>query len=164
MISSFDPNDQTDNDDNYCLRIDNPETQDAAINGDLQLNSVIVACQEPSKGNAIGGFASEQLWAESVGNQFATLTDGVATDATAAADADLQLLETSGETPPIYSIAWTTSFVDGQAPVATTAPTAGNILGALEASADWTSGWTFGLFDGVDANGNPTRGQPLWFE
>lgn len=164
VISSFGPNDVSDPVDNYCLRIDSTETQDAAVAGDLQLNQVIFACQENARGNAIGAFADEQAWAESVGNQFATLADGVATNPTVAADADLQLLEISAQTPPVYSIAWATSLVDGVAPVATTDPAPGTYLGGVEASADWTFGWTYGIFDGVDANGNPTRGQPLWFE
>lgn len=154
LISSFGANDQTDNDDNYCLRIDSPETQDAAINGDLQLNSVIVACQEPSKGNAIGAFASEQAWAESVGNQFATVADGTVMNPTAVADTDLQLLEGA---QPVYSLSWATSFVDGASPIATTAPTSGDILGAVEATADWTAPWAYGISD-------TNRGQPLWFE
>lgn len=164
VISSFGANDTSADDDNYCLRIDSSETQEAALNGDLQLNQVIFACQENAKGNAIGGFADEQAWAESVGNQFATLVDGVATNPTVAADTDLQLLEISGQTAPIYAISWATSLVDGAAPIATTEPSAGNALGGLEASADWANGWTYGIFDGVDANGNPTRGQALWFE
>ena len=164
LITSFGANDTSSATDNYCLRIDSSETQAAAVNGDLQLNSVIFACQEPSRGNAIGAFASEQAWAESNGNQFATLTDGAATDPTAAADTDLQLLESSGTTPPIYAISWATSMVDGAAPIATTAPTSGDFLGGIDASMDWAFGWTYGIFDGVDSNGNPTRGQPLWFE
>ena len=154
LISSFAANDITDNDDNYCLRIDNPETQTAAVDGDLQLNSVIFACQENSKGNAIGTFASEQAWATDAGNQFATVADGTAKDASAANDADLQLLEGAQK---VYSIAWATSQVDGAAPVGTTAPTAGDSLGAVEAASDWISGWTYGIED-------TNRGQPLWFE
>ncbi len=164
VISSFGANDTSSGDDNYCLRIDSAETQDAAVNGDLQLNQVIFACQENSRGNAIGGFADEQAWAESVGNQFATLADGVATDPTVAADSGLQLLEASAQNPPIYSISWASSQVDGLAPTGTTQPSTGDFLGALEASSDWAAGWTYGIFDGVDANGNATRGQPLWFE
>ena len=154
LISSFAANDITDNDDNYCLRIDNPETQTAAVDGDLQLNSVIFACQENSKGNAIGTFASEQAWATDAGNQFATVADGTAKDASAANDADLQLLEGAQK---VYSIAWATSQVDGAAPVGTTAPTVGDSLGAVEAASDWISGWTYGIED-------TNRGQPLWFE
>lgn len=154
LISSFAANDVTDNDDNYCLRIDDAETQAAAANGDLQLNSVIVACQEASKGNAIGAFASEQLWAESNGNQFATIADGVAANPTASADTELQLLE---GVQPVYSLSWATSFVDGAAPIGTTQPGSGDILGAIHATADWTAPWAYGISD-------TNRGQPLWFE
>lgn len=154
LISSFTANDMTDNDDNYCLRIDNTETVNAALNGNLQLNSVVIACQEPSKGNAIGTFGSEQLWAESNGNQFATVADGTAADPTANADTDLQLLE---GTQAVYSLSWTTSFIDGAAPIATTAPSSGDILGAVSATDDWTAQWTYGI-------SATNRGQPLWFE
>ena len=154
LISSFAANDTSDADDNYCLRIDNPETQVAAENGDLQLNSVIFACQENSKGNAIGAFASEQAWAEDAGNQFATVADGASADATAANDEDLQLLEGPQK---VQSIAWSTSRVDGAAPLVTTAPTAGTILGGVALGNDWTSGWTYGIEES-------NRGQALWFE
>lgn len=147
VISSFSANDTTADDDNYCLRIDNSETQ-------VELNSVIFACQENSKGNAYGGFPSEQAWAESVGNQFATIADGTAVDASVLADPDLQLTE--GE-QKIYSLAWATSMVDAAAPVATTAPTSGDILGAVSATDDWTAGWTFGIHP-------DNRSQALWFE
>ena len=154
LISSFAANDTTDGDDNYCLRIDNPETQDAAANGDLQLNSVIFACQENAKGNAIGAFASEQAWAEDAGNQFATVADGTAADATAANDANLQLLE---GVLKVHSISWATSVVDGAAPIATTTPTAGSILGGVDLANSWIAGWTYGIED-------TNRAQPLWFE
>jgi hypothetical protein len=157
LISSFGANDQTSSDDNYCLRIDNGETQAAAINGDLQLNSVIFACQENSKGNAFGAFANEQEFAEDGGNQFATIADGTAVDASAAADTDLQLLE--GTTKHL-SIAWNTSFVDGAAPLATTQPGSGSAsdaLGAVTAADDWTAPWAYGI-------SADNRGQALWFE
>jgi hypothetical protein len=157
LISSFGANDQTSSDDNYCLRIDNAETQAAAINGDLQLNSVIFACQENSKGNAFGAFTNEQEFAEDGGNQFATIADGTAVDASAAADTDLQLLE--GTTKHL-SIAWNTSFVDGAAPLATTQPTSGSAsdaLGAVTAADDWTAPWAYGI-------SSDNRGQALWFE
>ena len=154
VISSFAANDTTDVDDNYCLRIDNAETQAAATNGDLQLNSVVFACQENSRGNAIGAFASEQAWAEDAGNQFAAVADGTAMDASAAADADLQLLE---GTLKVYSIDHATSLVDGAAPIASTAPTSGTYLGGVSLANDWIAGWTYGIED-------TNRAQPLWFE
>lgn len=154
VISSFAANDTIDGDDNYCLRIDDAETQAAAIAGDLQVTSTIFACQENSKGNAVGGFASEQAWAEDAGNQFATVADGTAKDASPANDADLQLLEGPQK---LYSISWATALVDDAAPIATTQPSSGNFLGGLDSAADWTAPWAYGLSD-------TNRGQPLWFE
>ncbi|MEJ2298019.1 MAG: hypothetical protein P8X94_05855 [Woeseiaceae bacterium] len=155
VVSTFAANDTTEADDNYCLRIDNPETEAAASDGDMQLNSVIFACQENSKGNAFGAFASEQEWAETdEGAQFATVASGAAADASAAADADLQLLEGNHK---VYSIAWATSFVDGAAPLGSTAPTAGDYLGGVGLANDWIAGWTFGIEES-------NRAQPLWFE
>ncbi len=102
----------------------------------LQLNNVIFACQENSKLQAFGTFANEQEFAESQGNQFATLADGTAVDATAANDADLQILEGAQK---IYSLQWATSFVDGAAPIASTDPAPATFLGAVDAADDWTA-------------------------
>ena len=154
LISSFGVNDETDDDDNYCLRIENAETQNAALNGDLQLNSVVFACQENSKGNAFGPYASEQEWAETAaGSQFATVASGTSKDASAANDADLQLLE---GTQKAYSIAWASSQIDGAAPIASTEPASG-ALGGLTLANDWIQGWTYGIND-------TNRAQALWFE
>jgi hypothetical protein len=154
LISSFGVNDQTSANDNYCLRIDN-RSQQAAVDGDLQLNSVVYACQENSRGQAIGGSASEQAWAETQGNIFATVADGTVKSATAVSDADLQLLE---GTVPVYSIDYATSQVDGAAPGVGSTPTQGTYLGGLSlAQMDWTTGWTYG----IHPNNRP---QALWFE
>jgi hypothetical protein len=162
LISSFGVNDETGADDNYCLRIDNVETHEAAIAGDLQLNSVIYACQENIKGNAIAdrnavvAFADEQAFAEAEGNQFATVASGTSKDATGAADPDLLLLEGAQK---VYSLPWNTVAVDGAAAAATTAPTSGtdtDILGAVT-TADWTQPWAYGISP-------DNRGQALWFE
>ena len=96
----------------------------------------------------------EQAWATDAGSQFATVVNGTAKDASAANDADLQLLEGAQK---VHSIAWATSQVDGAAPAGTTVPTAGDFLGAVDAANDWISGWTYGIED-------TDRGQPLWFE
>jgi hypothetical protein len=163
VISSFGPNDQGADDDNYCLRIDNVETAEAAINGDLQLNSVIFSCQENVKGNeiadrnAVVAFADERAFAEAEGNQFATVADGAAVDASDAANPEVSLLTGAQK---VYSLPWDTSIVDTAAPAATTAPTSGtatDILGAISATDDWTQPWAYG----IDPN---NRGQDLWFE
>jgi len=154
LISSFLANDQTSNNDNACLRIDN-RSQQAALDGDLQLNSVIYACQENARGQAFGTFANEQEFAESLGNIFATVADGTNKSATTANDADLQLLE---GTLPIYSTDYATSVVDGAAPGAGSTPVGRSYLGALSlGQVDWTANWTFGI---DPAN----RAEPLWFE
>jgi len=154
LISSFSPNATDDNDDNYCLRIDN-RSQQAALDGDLQLNSVVYACQENSKLQPFGAFATEQEFAESVGNIFATVADGTAKNPTAVSDADLQVLE---GIVPVYSTDYATSQVDGAVPGAGSTPTNGMFLGALSpGQADWTANWTYGIHDG-------NRAQALWFE
>ena len=147
LISSFAANDTGNATDNACLRIDDDETNDAVTNGDLQLNSVIFACQE----NAVD---NEQGLAEAMGAQFATVADGTALDASSAADVGLQLTEGAQK---LHSISWATSMIDSAAPAATTQPTSGDILGAVSATADWTAGWTYGI---DPAN----RGAALWFE
>jgi len=163
VISSFGANDQGAADDNYCLRIDNVETTEAAINGDLQLNSVIFSCQENVKGNAIAdrnavvAFADERAFAEAEGNQFATVADGAAVDASDAANPEINLLTGAQK---VYSLPWGQSIVDTAAPVGTTTPTSGtatDILGAISATDDWTQPWAYGI---DPAN----RGQALWFE
>lgn len=156
LISSFGVNDETSLTDNYCLRIDDPETQAAATNGDLQLNSVIYACQENSKGNAFDVYANEQEFAEAQGNQFALVASGTSKDATAAADADLVILEGAQK---VYSLPWNTVIVDSAAADPGTTPTSGvdtDILGGVS-STDWTQPWAYGISP-------DNRGQALWFE
>ncbi len=163
IISSFGANDQGSADDNYCLRVDNVETHEAAINGDLQLNSVIYACQENVKGNviadrnAVTAWNNEQEFAEAEGNQFATVADGAAVDASDAANPEINLLTGAQK---VYSLPWDQSIVDTGAPLGTTTPTSGtatDILGAIEAQSDWTQPWAYG----IDPD---NRGQALWFE
>lgn len=158
IIGSLTANDQDSTTDNYCLRIDN-RSQQAALDGDLQLNGVIFACAERTNGEvfAADGTTTAESFAVGTGNVFATIANGTVVDPTAAADADLQLLEGA---PAFYSIPWATSLVDGAAPAATTEPTdaARGILGAIGlGETDWTQPWAYGLHDG-------NRAEPLWFE
>jgi hypothetical protein len=155
LIGSFSANDQTAADDNYCLRLDN-RTQQGALDGEVHLNSVIYACAERTHGQVFpDGITTEESFALAQGNVFATIPNGTAVNPTAAADAGLQLLE---GTPPVYSIDFATSLVDGVAPAATAAPTAGTFLGGMSLSqTDWTQPWAYGL----DPN---NRGEALWFE
>ncbi|HSG89563.1 MAG TPA: hypothetical protein VLA56_10155 [Pseudomonadales bacterium] len=151
VIGAFVAADLTSATDNYCLRLDDRSAQ-AAADGDLELNSVIYACEERAVGTlpAPDGRSAEQFAIDS-GNVFATIAGAV--DATAMADTDLQLLE---GTPPLFSIDYATMQVDGAVPAG--APQAGDFIGALSQSAtNPFANWTFGIFDG-------SRNQPFYFE
>lgn len=157
VIGSFQPNDQTAANDNYCLRIDD-RTQQAALDGQVQLKSLIFACAEKTRGQTFpGGTVTEESFAVSQGNVFATVPNNTAVNPTAVADPGLQLLE---GVQPVYSIAWASSLVDGAAPAATTQPTTATrpFLGALNlGETDWTQPWAYGI--------DPARrAQALWFE
>lgn len=145
VIGSFSANDQTSANDNYCLRIDD-RSQQAALDGDLQLNSVIWSCAERTRGQTFpDGTTNEESFAIAEGNVFATVANNTALNPTAAVDPGLQLLEGA---PPVYSIAWATSLVDNAAPAGTTQPSTADraFLGALStAEADWTKPWAYGL-------------------
>lgn len=157
VIGSFAANDQAADNDNFCLRLDNRSAQ-AAIDGDLTLNNVIWACAERTGGDGTSTpltSAQVEQFATDSGNVFATIPNDTAVSATAANNAELQLLE--GE-PPIYSIAYATSQVDGAVPGAGSDPDPAIFLGALSLGEDdWTAGWTYGIHP-------DNRAQPLWFE
>lgn len=135
---------------NYCLRVDNRSLQ-AAQDGEMVISNTIFACEERTNGNALPNGTTVEQWAIDSGNIFATITGQ--TNATAAADPDLQLLE---GTPPIFSIDLATMAVDAAAPTfGAMDPT---FIGGLSlGDTDWTANWTFGLVDGA-------RDAPLWFE
>ena len=155
VISTFAANDEVAADDNYCLRIDDRSGQ-AALDGDLTLDNVIFACAERVGGGPLaGGAVTAEQFAIDSGSIFATVPSGTAVSATAVNNPELQLLEGA---PPIYSIAWATSQVDGAAPGADSDPAPELYLGALSlGETDWTAGWTFGLHA-------DSQSQLLWFE
>lgn len=152
IIGSFAANDQTSADDNFCLRLDNRSAQ-AAQEGDLTLNNVIWACAERTKGDPDP--ATVEQFATDSGNVFATIPNNTAVSATAMNNPELQLLEGA---PPIYSIDYATSQVDGAVPGPGSDPAPATFIGALSlGEADWTAGWTYGIHP-------DNRAQPLWFE
>lgn len=161
VVGTFGATDATSANDNYCLRIDN-RSQQAALDGDLQLNSVLWACGEKTRGqNLAGSGTTEEAFATTTeGGQFATIVGGAATSPTANNNPELQLL---GGDYGYASLPWATSLVDSAAPVATTAPI--NVgsgvpayLGAVDSTGtDWTLSWTYGLHP-------ENQGEPLWIE
>ncbi|HLU07968.1 MAG TPA: hypothetical protein VKZ91_15520, partial [Woeseiaceae bacterium] len=155
VISSFGANDEVAADDNYCLRIDDRSGQ-AALDGDLTLNNVIFACAERIGGGPLaGGAITAEQFAIDSGSIFAMIPSGAAVSPTALNNPELQLLEGA---PPIYSIAYAISQVDGAAPGAGSDPAPKLYLGAVSlGETDWTAGWTFGLHA-------DSQSQPLWFE
>lgn len=162
VIASFGATDTTADNDNYCLRIDN-RSQDAALDGSLQLNSVLWSCGENTRGQTLAGSTvTEQAFATDdpdygQGGEFHAVVAGQATSATAFGDPELQLL---GGSLAIGSLPWNTSLINGAAPVASSAPAAGPEyhLGALaDGAEDWTAGWTYGIHP-------DNRAIPLWFE
>ena len=152
IITSFSANDQTAADDNYCLRVDNDETEAGWTGGDSSLSNVIFACQETFKDGA-AGFEGTNFAALASESAAATIADGTAKNPTAAADADLVLLE---GTQPVFSVDYSNALVDGAAAPGT--PDNGKaFIGAVQQAADFTSPWAYGI---DPAN----RGQALWFE
>ncbi len=141
-------------DDNYCLRLDDETATQAEtpLQGEVELNTVIMACVDKTNGGSLPGGDTVEDWATT--DQTVIFADVATTlDPTAAADTSLQVLE---GTPAIFSIDYATSVVNDAAPAG--APTAGDFIGALSESADNPyADWTFGIFDG-------NRSQPLWFE
>jgi hypothetical protein len=157
VLGSLTLNDQAATNDNFCLRIDN-RSQQAALDGELNLNRIIFACAERTRGQTFGdGVTTEESFALAEGNVFATVANNTTVNPTAAVDPALQLLE---GTPSIYSVAWATSLVDGATPAASTQPTdaARPFLGAVStAETGWTQPWAYGLHA-------DNRAEPLWFE
>ena len=162
VIGSYAANAQPLNQENYCLRIRQPETVAAAENGDLELNAAIFACQVQSFGQAIGAFANEAAWASSLNSQFATIADNTAVDASEAADPNL-VLTLSGAGLKTVSQSWVDNVVDGAsaemrtAPVDSTGDGAPTFLGATDGTDLWIDGWTYGILPGA-------RAIPLWYE
>jgi hypothetical protein len=154
LIGSFADADDTSGNDNYGIRIDN-RTQQAALDGDLEFNSVIMAFEEAFRGQTFpDGTTTEESFFAAEGGIAATITG--ATDATAAADPDLQLLERDTDGVPVFSIPYATMAVDGATPAG--APQSGDFIGAVSLGIpDWTAGWTYGIHP-------DNRAQALWFE
>lgn len=129
---------------NFCLRIDD-EGEQAALDGDLVIESSIFACQDLTEGDLEG--SSTEGWARTEGNaMYQSAEEGE--DPTATSAPDLVLLD------GYYSVPAADMVATGET---IPAPVAGSsIIGAVSADDDWTAGWAYGLEEG-------NRGQPLWF-
>jgi hypothetical protein len=163
VVGTFSQTNAEGDDDNYCLRIDN-RSQGLALDGNLQLNSLLWSCGQNMRGqnlideNGVDSGITEEQFAIDSGNAFQTVPNAPNGDAfspTAVADTDLQIL---GGALSYLSLEFAASQINMAAAPATAAPTSGTHLGGVqEAGTDWTLGWTYGIHDG-------SRGQPLWIE
>lgn len=157
VVSTYTANDTTEAADNYGLWIRQTETQDAATNGDLQLNGVIFAVQEPQEiGDPTDAF-DEEAFVAGVNAQFSTEAIAASGSALDPTTGNLVLLE--GELG-IYSVALASAVVDGVAPTVTAVEVGGEtptFLGGVSSADDWTAGWTYGIHP-------DNRGQALPWE
>ena len=136
-----------DDDYNYCVRIDNEGLQ-AAQDGDLKIESSIIACQDLTDGGDLPNGTTQLQFLQASNDTYQSLEAGE--DPTADANANLEILK------GFYSLPLADMKVNGAAPTVT--PADGRaFIGAVTEDDDWTAGWAYGL---DPAN----RGQGLWFE
>lgn len=141
----------TDSEDNYCFRIDSVESQQAAQDGELQINESIFACSDMVKQDADnlpdGTTQLEFIQA----NNDVMVTAAAGEDPTADdTDVNLAILDS------FYSLPLGDMVVNGGAPTVT--PTEGRgYLGGVTRDDDWVADWAYGIFEG-------NRGQPLWID
>lgn len=139
---------EDDPDENQCLRIDDPETLQAADDGDLVISASLFACHDLSKGDALPSGATLVEFMESTNDVMST--DVAGESPTAAAAENLVILD------GFYSVPLADMVINGGAVTVTPANEA-NFIGAVTAAEDWTAGWAYGLHE-------ENRGQALWFE
>ena len=136
-----------DTDHNYCVRIESDEGLQAAVDGDLVIESSIIACSDLTKGAVLPNAKTELEFLNETNQTLATLEAGE--DPTAASNANLDILDS------FYSLPVADMKIGGAAP--TVAPIGRAFFGAVVRDDDWTAGWAYGI---DPAN----RGQALWFD
>jgi hypothetical protein len=133
--------------DNECFELESVASLTAAQNGDTTLNNVFVACEQTFKGT-LPNTDSLTDWA----------LDTSAVGATYAFNGGNRSF-TDFVTPPALLVA--NSFLSAETPLdesGTAIVLPPDVtLGAVRASDEWTTTWTYGLYAS-------NRGEPLWFE
>lgn len=149
-----------DDDYNYCFRVTEGQTMQsvADADGNVSVEGSIFACQDLADSSTATPDGGAEITL-SIADQVQFLTDSgnqayqsaeLGEDPTADVANGLEILD------GYYSLPVADMLVGGAA--ITTAPVNGaTFIGGVEASDDWTSGWTYGLEAG-------NRGQPLYFE
>jgi hypothetical protein len=135
---------------NYCVDV-NDQSLQAIQDGDLNVTANAFACPSTTP-NILPDLTPLQSFLVASGNSFASLTPGSSNPAPVASAATGNVLVEGSPlifTPPVANIS-----IDGS-PAGITP--IGTFIGAVQQSADWTDGWTFGLRPG-------SRLAPLWYE
>jgi len=135
-------------DDNYCVRIADEGLQ-AAQDGDLVIQSTIIACQDLTKQGPLPDGTETRAFLEANNDVIQTAEAGE--DPTSASAPNLVLLD------GFYSVPVGGMIINGGPVNVVPTNTSRNMIGAVSADNDWTAGWAFGLHE-------DNRLQPLWFE
>ncbi len=145
----------SDDDGNYCVRIESAEGLQATQDGDLRIAGSVIACQDLTKGDALPNATTQADYLRQAANN-----NNVYQTAEAGEDpttGNLVILD------GFYSVPLASMVIGGNAatvmPVNSdyTVNTGQTYVGAVTRANDWTAGWTYGLHAG-------NRGQALWFE
>ncbi len=122
-----------DDDGNYCVRMESAEGLQAAQDGDLTIESSVIACRDLTKGNDLPNSTTQLQFLQASNDVMQTAESGQ--DPTAATANGLTILD------GYYSVPVANMEINSAA--ATVVPTDGSTyVGAVTADDDWTAGWT----------------------
>lgn len=140
---------------NECFELDDGQTRDFAQQGETTITNSVIACSLPTQDSLNNGDTIAQwiLNESGVGANY-SFNEGnvIITDAT---NPNLSLLEPRSFLTANYDESADVTTIT--LPNGTTTVPINGRLGAVDASDDWTVGWTFGLRA-------PNRAQPFYFE
>lgn len=135
---------------NECLEVESDASLEFAAAGDSTVNTSILICEEPTKGQFANTDALEE-WV--LGTNASTNGADYSFNAGNVIIADAKNANVVVLEPGTFYTA--TEFADAAGDAFTVG--SGQQIGAVTRAEDWTAGWTYGLHDG-------NRAQALWFE
>lgn len=151
---------------NYCFQLEDSEDFIQAGNGLLSFTNNLFACHDGSANKdrdadftltGAGAFTGNtgKEFLENQGNLVVFATEGLSANGTTPPDGDGSMAGGLTILDGFYSLAIADMSANGDTDLSD--DLTGTYIGAVQASDDWTAGWTYGLHDG-------NRGQALWFE
>ena len=138
-----------DADENQCVRIDNAETLQGAVDGDVAIEQSIIACHDLTKGDDLPDATTLEDFITATNDVMQTAVTG---ENPQADDTDVNIAILDG----FYSIPLADMIING-GPATVTPLNSATYVGAVIRADDWTANWTYGLHP-------ENRGQALWFE